>query len=134
MSMDSGSTPIHAAAQKKLADLGGKKLVWSSYDTDDDRFYLFFEGMEAVCVETVIPVADGKVLAKKILDLHLNGAKHILALESLLKPTDAQEQPDEKAEEQTSGEGAESSSEEPVEQEPGVPDETPEGEASRGQD
>lgn len=62
----------------------GKKLVWWSYDSEQDRMYLFFEGLSAIAVEGVVGIADGPELARKILGEKLGDALHTLQLKDIM--------------------------------------------------
>lgn len=71
---------------KDAKSLLGKKLIWIGYDEDQERFYLFFEGMSAIAVEGLVPTHDGKEIATKILAERLDDAQHVIALKNLLTP------------------------------------------------
>ena len=69
----------------KLKKLSGKKLMWATFDEEQERFYLFFEGMDAIAVDGIVYVDNGKELATKILQERLGDAQHVMSLKSLLE-------------------------------------------------
>jgi hypothetical protein len=72
------------ATLKGLNKIVDKKLIWCGYDENQEIFYLFFEGMDAIAVQEASIIADGKVVAEKILEEKLDEANHLLKLKSIV--------------------------------------------------
>ena len=82
------------ATIQKLRSLVGKKLIWTGFDEREDKFYLFFEGLDAIAVDGVTEISNGQVLANVILDEKMPDATEIFALKKIVESAKPPEQDD----------------------------------------
>jgi hypothetical protein len=66
-----------------MTNFRGRKLTWCGFDEEEEKFYLFFEGMNALVVTDIVVAAEGQDLARRILAEHLGAAKHMIELSNL---------------------------------------------------
>jgi hypothetical protein len=71
---------------KTLKGLLGKRVIWVWHDEEDDKDYLFFHDLTAICIEggSSNILVDGRSLAATILSEHFQSASEIFKLKEIL--------------------------------------------------
>lgn len=73
------------SVQKTLDELKGRKLLTAWYDPEQGMHYLLFEGMQAIAVEAIMPVANARDVVDSTLAQNLDQAERMIELKRIVE-------------------------------------------------